>query len=315
MSLDRAYRRLLLAYPRAWRDARGDEVLAVLLDGAEARGAARPSVTEALDLVVHGGLARAGLLTRTVDVRARELLALLAMASLTALSTLCLLLGEWWPWPIDEVAEMPLSAWPGTPGPFFTLGGPLVLALLAPTALVLAGRPRPARALLLGLVPVIALLPLAAHLLDVNRPALWTLGGLLVFSVLSLAAPVRQRAALAALSAGTATAAVLAVLGNTASGADPRGSFYHYAGGLENLLDAGPLAVAVLVAFAAGRRRLLPAALVGAGWLATFAGMDRSTAGTRPAALLAAAAALCLLAWSAERGAWVARRSTGLAPD
>ncbi|SBT53554.1 hypothetical protein [Micromonospora narathiwatensis] len=54
MSLTRHYRRLLLAYPRAYRRERGEEILGLLLDTAPA-GRTRPTVREALDLI-RGGL-------------------------------------------------------------------------------------------------------------------------------------------------------------------------------------------------------------------------------------------------------------------
>ncbi|ABW10656.1 hypothetical protein Franean1_1202 [Parafrankia sp. EAN1pec] len=56
-----AYRRLLLCYPRRWREARGEELLGTLLDGAEAAGRTRPSRAEVVDLVVHGLATRCAL--------------------------------------------------------------------------------------------------------------------------------------------------------------------------------------------------------------------------------------------------------------
>jgi hypothetical protein len=54
MTLTRRYRRLLLAYPRAYRREHGEELLGVLLDAAPA-GQTRPTLGEAADLV-RGGL-------------------------------------------------------------------------------------------------------------------------------------------------------------------------------------------------------------------------------------------------------------------
>lgn len=51
--LERRFRRLLRAYPRAWRERREDEIVAVLLDGA-GEHEARPAVRDALDLVRSG---------------------------------------------------------------------------------------------------------------------------------------------------------------------------------------------------------------------------------------------------------------------
>lgn len=51
--LERRYRRLLRAYPRAWRERREDEIVTVLLDAAPA-DRARPAMRDALDLVRSG---------------------------------------------------------------------------------------------------------------------------------------------------------------------------------------------------------------------------------------------------------------------
>jgi hypothetical protein len=52
--LERAYRRLLAWYPRAFRDENGPEMLAVLMAGA-ADGRRRPGLAQAADLI-RGGL-------------------------------------------------------------------------------------------------------------------------------------------------------------------------------------------------------------------------------------------------------------------
>ncbi|WNM41839.1 hypothetical protein RMN56_11070 [Micromonospora halotolerans] len=66
--LARHYRRLLLAYPRAYRRERGEEILGLLLDGAPA-GRTRPTRREAADLVRAGLRCRLGRpASRTVGV-------------------------------------------------------------------------------------------------------------------------------------------------------------------------------------------------------------------------------------------------------
>lgn len=302
MSLDRAYRRLLLAYPARWWDERGEEVLTVLLEGAEARGARRPSAGEAADLIAHGLLARAGRLggamRADVDDRARELTAALALASLTALSLLCLVFGEWWPWTsVGGGLAEPLSSFSGTPGPFWTIGGPLMVLLLVPAALSLAGLPRLARGLLAASVPVIVATPAVAAVLGWNRPAWWALAGLLLFAVLSLAAPVRRRLLLGGLVAGLSGVTILVVYGHLQAGFDPRPGFY-YGYLLQSLALAVPVGVLAAVAMASARRAIIPACLVGSAWLITFAGRLVSAAADTTGALLylAAAAALGLVA-------------------
>jgi hypothetical protein len=57
--LARRYRRLLFAYPRAYRRLRGDELLGALLDAAPP-GRTRPTAREAANLLRHGLRARLG---------------------------------------------------------------------------------------------------------------------------------------------------------------------------------------------------------------------------------------------------------------
>jgi hypothetical protein len=57
--LARRYRRLLLAYPRAYRRSRGNELLGALLDAAPP-GQTRPTVREAANLIRHGLRAHLG---------------------------------------------------------------------------------------------------------------------------------------------------------------------------------------------------------------------------------------------------------------
>ncbi len=55
---EQRYRRLLLSYPADYRHERGDDLLAVSLDIAEAEGRDRPTMGERFDLVGHGLLRR-----------------------------------------------------------------------------------------------------------------------------------------------------------------------------------------------------------------------------------------------------------------
>jgi hypothetical protein len=57
--LERRYRRWLSLYPRSFRADREDEMLAVLMQGADP-DQTRPRVREAADLVTHGLRRRAG---------------------------------------------------------------------------------------------------------------------------------------------------------------------------------------------------------------------------------------------------------------
>jgi hypothetical protein len=58
-TLARRYRRLLLCYPRQYRKARGEEIVATFLDLAPP-DRARPTVREAANLVRHGLRCRLG---------------------------------------------------------------------------------------------------------------------------------------------------------------------------------------------------------------------------------------------------------------
>ena len=59
-SLERRYRRWLALYPKSFRAEREDEMIAVLMQGADP-GQTRPRAGEAADLVTHGLRRRAGI--------------------------------------------------------------------------------------------------------------------------------------------------------------------------------------------------------------------------------------------------------------
>lgn len=292
MSLERSYRRLLLAYPSRWWDERGEEVLGVLLEGAEARGARRPALGEVVDVVGHGLLARFGPAATLFDDRVRELTASLALASLSALSLLCLLFGEWWPWASSGPSA--IAAVPGTPGPFLTAGGPVMVLALLPTVLVLLGAPRAARRVLVVVAASVLALPVVAPWLDVNRPAVWTLAGLLGFDLLALVAPVRRRWAHGMLTAALAASVVWCTVCGVDLGDDARNAFY-YGPVVHDLDVAAPLAVGLVVLGAALLGRFLPAAVVGSTWLLVLAAQVAHQDPSYAAVLLAGVAALALL--------------------
>ena len=93
MRADRVYAYLLKTYPASWRTRRGEEVLAVLSQAADARGTARPDLREAASLLVNGLRERVGLLPALLTPFARELASTSALTSLAALALLCLGLG------------------------------------------------------------------------------------------------------------------------------------------------------------------------------------------------------------------------------
>lgn len=168
-----------------------------------------------------------------------------------------------------------------------------MIALLLPGLLVLLGRPRLARGVLAALVPTILLTPAVAAVLGLNRPALWSLGGLLMFAVLSLAAPIRRRWLLGGLMAGLTGAVGYAVYSHLDAGFDPRPGFY-YGYLLQPLALAVPIGVLVGVLIASSRRAVIPTCVVGSVWLVAFAGRLVSAAADRTGALLYLAGAVAL---------------------
>lgn len=95
-ALERAYRRVLAFYPRAFRREHEEEMLAVLLDGA-ADGQRRPGLVESVDLIRGATYARLRLgaprSARTVFVAVR-LMYVGAALELIALATVLLTLGS-----------------------------------------------------------------------------------------------------------------------------------------------------------------------------------------------------------------------------
>ena len=104
--LERRYRRLLAFYPEAFRGEHEEEMLAVLLAGAE-EGQRRPSLAEAIDLVRNAILMRMGqmfekLFVRPYEVRYRRLLwgfRIIFGFVLLGVAMFALSYGGWWtPW-------------------------------------------------------------------------------------------------------------------------------------------------------------------------------------------------------------------------
>jgi hypothetical protein len=166
--LELAYRRLLLAYPAAYRQARGAELLSTLMAAAPL-GRRRPTVAEAVDLVYHGIRTRARTTRRTLyGPDASGALALAAFVSLTvaAAVALAVIVG------VSLLGQPVFYRYPerGYPAPV-RVGVGLALATF-PVALVCmwAGRQRVARWLaVIGSLGTIGLATwLAVHVFDVQ---------------------------------------------------------------------------------------------------------------------------------------------------
>ncbi|ABW13506.1 hypothetical protein Franean1_4119 [Parafrankia sp. EAN1pec] len=105
--LESTYRQLLRCYPRRWRQDNGDEVVATLLDAADADGRTRPTPGDVADLVVHGLAARCGASLGLVPAAVWHRIATTAFASLAVLSAGLLVVAEWLP---EPWARLPLPA-------------------------------------------------------------------------------------------------------------------------------------------------------------------------------------------------------------
>jgi hypothetical protein len=186
----RTYAILLGFYPRRWRaNGRGDELLAVLLDSAEAAGRPRPSAADCLDVGLHGVGERLRLVGIVVpdDVRLRVAQVSIVLGS--ALSIFLMLAGE--------IRVPGLSD--GTPpyhldlflrhdlGPFLTVGVATYAVWLVLLAMYLLGPVHACRELGLIAVAFAFLAPLLAVLTHHQRPP----GGLLAtLAVLGVGAAV-----------------------------------------------------------------------------------------------------------------------------
>jgi len=174
-TLERRYRRLLFAYARPYRAARGDDIVGTLLELAPA-GRRTPRPGEAADLVLSGIRQRLGVgsiagLDAGFVVAAPVALTLAAGISLYA----------WWR---VEPAPSPLGGLPLF-GEFRTLG-PIAYACWLVAA---AGRavlsPRWSRPLVAIAIAATVSLPLLAPPTGIDRPPLWVLMALVGFGLIA----------------------------------------------------------------------------------------------------------------------------------
>jgi hypothetical protein len=177
--LERRYRRLLFAYPAPYRSARGDEIVATLLDLARPRQRA-PRVAEAVDLVAGGVRQR---------LRASSIAGLaggLAVAAPVALTLAAGISAFAW-WRVEPArAEVYIGA-SRLFGVFRTLG-PVAYAAWLLAALGRAVlRPAVSRfVVVVAVVVTVVVVPLLAVVTSVDRPPLWILMALAAFGVLAL---------------------------------------------------------------------------------------------------------------------------------
>jgi hypothetical protein len=169
-----AYRRRLLAYPRRWREANGEELLAVLIAGAEGSQRSHPSAAETWDLLRHGLSARARELLWPFSPVLRDRITTLSLAGGASLAMVCLLFGELpaIAGPCQQVSYQSMTTFP----PLLTVAPLLYLGFLATLALTVAGRVRPALntgLLLLTLSVGVTLTSFAARSRPVAAPPIY----------------------------------------------------------------------------------------------------------------------------------------------
>jgi len=158
--LERRYRLLLKAYPRDYRAAKGEEILATLLDNARP-GQRLPSLADAADIVGHAARRRAS----------RELEEAAGLAAPWALAIVAGIAAFVW-WRVEQV---------------IATTGPIAYAawLLAAAGAVLL--PTPARRPLIGLALAATLATVAlAPVAGVHRPPIWIVMALLGLGCIAL---------------------------------------------------------------------------------------------------------------------------------
>jgi hypothetical protein len=180
--LERRYRRLLAAYPTAYREERGNEIVATYLDAADS-DRRWPSVADVAD-VLRGGvwqrLRSSGAVGLAASVPVAATFALTAAAALSAVWLVSVELGPAQP----GLVMAPV-------GPFLSLGGTVWIAWLG-VALAALGLPAlvARRFLAAALTATVAVVPVAA-LSGYSRPPLLVLVPQVALGLLALGWPTR----------------------------------------------------------------------------------------------------------------------------
>jgi len=225
--LEASYRRLLRAYPRSWREDRGEELLAVLLEWAPDHQV-RPSAGDALNLVVNGLRARLVGAGRSVPRVLLDRVSLVSLASGAAISLLCLGAGE------IPRQQSPIYRSLLTIAPMYTLGAVLYVLWLATVVLLVTGVIRNARraaGVLFAVTGLVSLTSVAARWSIMSAPPLSLVAFFAMLAGTSLAAPrIMTRAGRTVL--GVATIALTAAVAHTYSdvfwGNPASGGFDYY---------------------------------------------------------------------------------------
>ncbi len=283
--LERRYRRLLFAYPAAYRADRGDEIVATLLDLA-GPGRRTPRLADTVDLIASGIRRRVGTAALAGFDAGLTVAAPVALALAAGISAFA-----WWRVePISgsvHIGGSPLF------GVFRTLGPIAYGCWLIAAAGRAMLRPAAGRILIVVAILVTVVLPALAPLTGVDRPPLWVLMALVAFGLLALAGTGHSSGASATPSAderlGVPTGAIAVAVCASAvmvmwppmAGAVPGGGFgYYYQPTIARVGTVVAATVAVLAVISVGRlvrhldadQWLWATVLLGlpAGWLGPF---------------------------------------------
>jgi hypothetical protein len=317
-TLERRYRRLLVAYPPAYRSARGDEILGTLLDLAPP-GRRWPDVGDTMDVV------GAGLRRRLGTASLPGLDGGLALAAPVALALAAGIAGFAW-WRVEPLRAGVVIGGSPLLGVFRTLG-PIAYAAWLVAAIGWAVlRPPWSRVLIAAAIIVTIALPAVAPLTTVDRPPLWVMLALVVFGFIAVAGsgPSSVRGALdsrLAVPAGAFAVAVGASAVTLIWAPSGEGFGYYYQPTIARVGIVVTAAVAVVAAVAVTRqvRRqgavewLWATALLGlpAGWLGPFDTGGLRAAAADPVPHFGRLAQLVLASCIAGITiAWLARRRT-----
>jgi hypothetical protein len=183
---------LLGCYPRQWRaNGRGDELLAVLLDAAEAAGRVRPSALDCLDVGIHGLAERLRAARVVVPDGVRLRISQVSVVLGSALTIFLTMFGELRipglsdgapPYHLDAFLREDL-------GPFLTVGMPVYATWVLVLATYLFGAVRGCRELALIAVGLTFFAPLLAVLTHHQRPPGGLLATLALLGLGAAAAP------------------------------------------------------------------------------------------------------------------------------
>jgi hypothetical protein len=198
---DEHFARLLLIYPRAYREERGEEILGTLLDASPSHKS-YPGLRDVLDVTLHGMQLRLGL---TADRFVGRVLGLAAMPGLVIAAVLSIFLsifGEWLPH-VGRAAPMN--------GPLSTVGLLVYIAwvLGAASALIWPHRRRVFAAVCVFATVLVVASTVGRHGFPTARPAMMAL--VAGFGLPCVFAPIREpvRHRLAASLAVGVTSAML----------------------------------------------------------------------------------------------------------